>query len=137
MLQFYFLSIIANVLGGLALSSGYLDEHLSAVTGMKQFFDGKPGIRVSIGVIALIAGVLKLLTVTRGDVPVIGDLVPALVGMLVGIALIFERYKETATAGRGKAALLDDESALIKDLLVLTFGEDYRADIENLLDFEY
>jgi len=49
----------------------------------------------------------------------------------------FERYKETAIAGRGKAVLLDDESALIKDLLVLTFGETFRADIENLLDFEY
>ncbi len=49
----------------------------------------------------------------------------------------FERYKETAAVGRGKAVLLDDESALIKDLLVLTFGETFRADIENLLDFEY
>ncbi len=49
----------------------------------------------------------------------------------------FEAYKLTAQAGRGKAVLLDDESALIKELLVLTFGEDYRVDIENLLDFEY
>ncbi len=49
----------------------------------------------------------------------------------------FDRYRETAEAGRGKAVLLSDESALIKELLVLTFGEAWRTDIENLLDFEY
>ncbi len=49
----------------------------------------------------------------------------------------FEKYQETAEAGRGRGVMLDDESALIKELLVLTFGEAWRADIENLLDFEY
>jgi hypothetical protein len=48
----------------------------------------------------------------------------------------FEKYKLTAEAGRGRAVLLDDESALIKEMLVLTFGEAWRVDIENLLDFE-
>jgi hypothetical protein len=51
-------------------------------------------------------------------------------------APFFERYMETAVAGRGRAVMLDDESALIKELLVLTFGQAWRADIENLLDFE-
>ncbi len=49
----------------------------------------------------------------------------------------FEVYKRTAQAGRGRGVLLDDESALIKEMLVLTFGEAWRADIENLLDFEF
>lgn len=49
----------------------------------------------------------------------------------------FQIYKRTAEAGRGQAVMLDDESALIKELLVLTFGEAWRADIENMLDFEY
>ena len=48
----------------------------------------------------------------------------------------FERYKVTAEAGRGRGILLDDESSLIKELLVLTFGEMFRPDVENLLDFE-
>ena len=48
----------------------------------------------------------------------------------------FEKYRLTAEAGRGRAVLLDDESALIKEMLVLTFGEAWRVDIENLLDFE-
>jgi HEAT repeat protein len=49
---------------------------------------------------------------------------------------VFETYKQTAEAGRGRGVLLDDESALIKELLVLSFGESWRAEIENLLDFE-
>ena len=46
-------------------------------------------------------------------------------------------YKLTAEAGRGRGVLLDDESALIKELLVLSFGESWRAEIENMLDFEH
>jgi hypothetical protein len=48
----------------------------------------------------------------------------------------FNLYKQTAEAGRGRGILLDDESSLIKELLVLTFGEMFRPDVENLLDFE-
>jgi HEAT repeat protein len=48
----------------------------------------------------------------------------------------WDAFKRTAEAGRGRAVLLDDESALIKELLVMTFGEPWRAEIENLLDFE-
>lgn len=49
---------------------------------------------------------------------------------------VLEVYRRTAEAGRGKAVVLDDESALMKELLVLTFGDEWRADIENLMDFE-
>jgi len=49
---------------------------------------------------------------------------------------VWDAYKRTAEAGRGRAILLDDDSALIKELLVLTFGETFRPDVENLLDFE-
>lgn len=97
MLQFYFLSIVANLVGGLALSSAYLDERLSGVSGLKAFFDTKPGVRVSFGVVALVVGILKLLSVTRGDVPVVGDLIPAVTGLIVGTALLFERYREKST----------------------------------------
>jgi HEAT repeat protein len=48
----------------------------------------------------------------------------------------YAMYKATAEAGRGRAVLMDDDSALIKEMLVLTFGEMFRPDVENLLDFE-
>ena len=49
---------------------------------------------------------------------------------------MLDRFRLTTEAGRGRTILLDDDSALIKELLVLTFGETFRADVENLLDFE-
>ena len=97
MVQFYFLSIVANIIGGLVLSATYLDERLPGVSGMKAFFESRPVLRVSIGIVALVAGILKLLSATTGDVPVVGDLLPALAGLVVGIALLFERYKEKST----------------------------------------
>lgn len=97
MVQFYFLTIVVNILGGLALASEYLEERIPSLSGIKAFFDGKSGIRVSIGVIAVVTGVLKLLSVTKGDLPVIGDFIPAISALLVGTALLFERYKEKST----------------------------------------
>jgi hypothetical protein len=48
----------------------------------------------------------------------------------------FEKYELAAKTGRGKAILLDDESTLLKELLVLAFGEPWREDIETVLEFE-
>ncbi len=47
----------------------------------------------------------------------------------------FEIYKDITNVGQGRAVLLSDESALIKEILVLAFGPAWRADIENFLDF--
>ena len=49
---------------------------------------------------------------------------------------VLEDYARIAAAGRGRAVLLDDESALTIDLLVAAMGEAWRADIQNLLAFE-
>lgn len=97
MVQFYFLSVLANILGGIALSAGLLDEKMSGFAGIKAFFDEKPGFRVTVGVIAVVTGILKLLSATRGDVPVVGDLLPSLTGLAVGAAVLYERYKEKST----------------------------------------
>ncbi len=124
MVQFYFLSIAANILGGLALSSGYLDQRFSGISGAKEFFESKPGLRVTVGVVSLVVGVLKLLSATRGDVPVVGDLIPALTGLVVGIALLFERYKEKSTipSEAQTAALNAVERIVLKNKSLLGIG---------------
>ena len=50
--------------------------------------------------------------------------------------LIYDWNTVDAPPASTRPVLLDDESALIKEMLVLTFGEAWRVDIENLLDFE-
>lgn len=97
MIQIYFLSIFSNVLAGLILSADHYSEKFPGFAAVRDFFSGKPGLRVTVGVISFITGFLKLLTVTKGDVPVVGDLLPALSGLILGIGILFDRYKEKTT----------------------------------------
>jgi len=97
MVQIYFLSILSNILGGFVLSAGHYSEKYPGFSSIQEFFGEKPGIRVTLGVIAFLTGFLKLLSVTKGDVPVVGDLLPSLSGLVIGITLLFDRYKEKST----------------------------------------
>ena len=67
MIQIYFLSILSNVLAGLILSADHYSEKFPGFTAVREFFTGKPGLRVTVGVVSFITGFLKLLTVTKGD----------------------------------------------------------------------
>jgi hypothetical protein len=49
------------------------------------------------GILTIIFGVFKFLSVTKGDVLVIGDLLPALSGLAVGTTLTVESYKMRST----------------------------------------
>jgi hypothetical protein len=97
MLQFYFLSVIMNIIAGIVLSAGFIDERVSFVSGMKDYLDGKPNIKLTVGVITFIVGFFKLLSVTRGDVPVVGDLLPAVAGLVMGFTLFLDYYKSRST----------------------------------------
>ena len=94
MLQFYFLSIVLNALGGYLLFFGDSNE----VPEFKGRFSLKDEtFRFVVGILAVLVGFLKLLSAIEGDVPIIGDLVPALAGFLSGFILIFEYYRNRAT----------------------------------------
>ena len=101
MLQFYLLSVIMNILAGMVLSAGFIDERVSFVSGMKDYFDGKPNAKLTIGVVTFVVGFFKLLSVTRGDVPFVGDLLPAVAGLVMGFALFLDYYKSRSTVSSG------------------------------------
>jgi hypothetical protein len=93
MVQFYLLSVLLNVIGGYALT----------ITGKKNrdnfrdSFDAafsQRNFRLVLGILSLATGVLKLISPMRGDVRIIGDLFPALTGLLVGLCLLAELQKE-------------------------------------------
>ena len=94
MLQFYFLSIFANVLAGLTLPSEYLAERFKAFLPFKELFS-KNNVKTTIGIAAFVVGFLKLLIRSNPtDVPVVGDLLPALAGLAMGAGLILGIIKE-------------------------------------------
>ena len=97
MIQIYFLSILTNLLSGLILSAEHYSERFPTFSAVKDFFKGKPGMRVTIGVITFLTGFVNLLSVTKGDVPVVGDLFPSISALILGMGVLFDRYKEKAT----------------------------------------
>jgi hypothetical protein len=91
MMQLYFLSVFVNLLAALALSSEYLSSRMKNLDSLTAVLSPQ-GVKLGLGIAAFVVGFLKLLI--PQDVPVVGDLLPALVGMAMGAALFFEYMKE-------------------------------------------
>ena len=94
MLQFYMLSIVADILAGLTLSGAFVKERVPAMAALIDAL-GKPRSRVILGYFAGVVGIVKLIVrSTPRDVPVVGDLLPALAGIAMGVALLIEYYRD-------------------------------------------
>jgi hypothetical protein len=93
MLPVYFLSILLNALSGYLFAfSG--DE--TEKTGL-SFHLSNETVRLVIGILSLLTGLLKILSPVGGNVPVVGDLVPALANLAGGFILVFEFYRNRST----------------------------------------
>lgn len=95
MVQFYFLSVLLNILTGFVLSIDLLAERMEWVSSLKLPLSNNV-FRFVVGISAAAVGFLKLLSVFRGDIPVVGDLLPAAAGILMGVMLIIDYYKAKA-----------------------------------------
>ncbi len=111
MLQFYFLSILLNAVTGLVLLYSDADDSTSEVRlpsiAMDETF------RLVLGILTAVTGFFKILTAIRGDLPVIGDLVPAIAGLAGGFTLLYGFYRTRSTLDetRVPAVLLQIVSA--------------------------
>ena len=94
MLQFYFLSVVLNALAGYILVSGE-DKGILEFKGGFSLKDET--FRLVVGILSVVTGLLKILSVIEGDVPVVGDLFPALTGFLSGFILLFEYYRNRSS----------------------------------------
>jgi hypothetical protein len=102
MIQLYFLSIVFNGLAGFLFVFGDLGGSDPAEGGKKFSFVGA-GFRLIIGILALITGILKLLSPM--EVLIFGDLLPALAGITAGFMLIYGFYRE-------RSSNVDDEEKI-------------------------
>ncbi len=121
MLQFYFLSVLLNVLAGLVLvyatdlskkegdavegeavvddSDATIDEaseNSKKIDVSKLFTTGAflddLNFRLVLGILSVLVGIMKLLSTVQGDTPIIGDLVPAFAGIAAGASILLEFY---------------------------------------------
>jgi hypothetical protein len=94
MLQFFFLSVFANLLAGASLASEYLGQKLPFFAPIKDLLT-KRGSKIAIGFAAVAVGIVKLIIRSPGRaVPVAGDLLPALAGIGMGMALLVDFFKQ-------------------------------------------
>ncbi|HWR10884.1 MAG TPA: hypothetical protein VN445_03590 [Rectinemataceae bacterium] len=90
MIQFYFLSVILNLLCGYALALRQPGPTESPIAQGARLILSDRGLRLSLAVLSVAIGALKLLFALRGDIPIIGDFLPAIAGIVVGAALLME-----------------------------------------------
>lgn len=111
MLQFYFLSILLNLVTGLLLfcekdqgQDDFLGDEFAFsddTTGGSSFtnpilgFIESKNFKLVLGVLSVLVGLLKLLSVVQNTTPVLGDLFPALAGLLGGFCVLLQFYMET------------------------------------------
>lgn len=97
MLQFYFLSILLNAIAGIVI---LLDNKESLEPESERSFPSyisDETFRLVLGVLVCVTGFFKLLSPVRGDVPLVGDIVPALTGLFAGAIFLLEFYQTRST----------------------------------------
>ncbi|MDR1324736.1 MAG: hypothetical protein LBK00_01720 [Treponema sp.] len=95
MIQFYFLSIVCNALAGYALTRTTDDLDDSKPQSSFTLSVRNPTFRLLLGLLSSVTGLFKLLSAT--DLPVAGDLIPALTGIGGGVLLFYDYYANTST----------------------------------------
>lgn len=97
MYQIYLLSVVSNLLAGIALSFQGMDEKLQLSSVFNRDLMENTGFRLGLGVATFVIGFLKFLAVSPDDVPVVGDLIPALAGLIMGLILLLQYYRSRST----------------------------------------
>ena len=137
MLQFYFLSILLNLITGLILvyATNFMAEKSTAVSVADDddstdesdesaeessedapksaksifanplFFDDST-FRLVIAILSALVGLMKLLSTVQGDMPLIGDLIPAVAGIAGAFALLIEYYSQKSDVSFNLPAFL-------------------------------
>lgn len=105
--QMFFLSVFVNLFAGLALSFPILEERFRLAHVFQPEVFHSRRFRLILGGLAFVIGFAKLVVVTPPNPPVIGDLIPALVGMIMGLTLSAAAYCEENSAPPKAVATLD------------------------------
>lgn len=91
MLQFYLLSILLNCVAGFILISNKTPQAENESLETKSILKDKT-FKLVIGIMCCFSALVKLLTSFPGAVPILGDLIPSVAGLLGGASLLIEYY---------------------------------------------
>ncbi len=97
MVQLYVVSVVSLAFSGTALASSLLDEKISWPPLLNRDVLNGSVFSLLLGLVTFIAGFLQFLLVPFGDIAVIGNLFPALGGIIAGFTLGLLYYRRNST----------------------------------------
>ncbi|HVP20185.1 MAG TPA: hypothetical protein VMU36_14455 [Spirochaetia bacterium] len=101
MAQFYLLSVLSNMIAGLTLAGEYLGEKIPFLASFKNLRANRHA-QVIIALVTVVTGIIKLIVLSPSEtIPVVGDILPALTGIVVGAILLVESFR-TAVESKGE-----------------------------------
>ncbi len=112
MAQVYLLSVASLILGGMLAASGFISRRISALAGIADLAEHR-SLVITVGIVSVLVGIAKFFLRAPGDtVPVAGDLLPALAGIIVGLVLLLDKTSYGESGGedavqQGRQALLN------------------------------
>lgn len=87
MFQIYFLTVMANIVAGLTISSKFLSTKIEGFQIFAEKMENKM-YRVVLGAVSLLTGLFSLLNHNSNNMAILGNLVPAVTAMAMGVVLI-------------------------------------------------
>lgn len=97
MIHLYVVSVVTLCLAGTALAAPLIDEKITFPKLLSRDVLEQPNFRLLLGVLTFLGGFLQFLFVPFGDLAVIGNLFPALGGIIAGFSLMLLFYQGKAT----------------------------------------
>lgn len=97
MIQFYLLSVVFNTITGLVLiNNKTLSNAVNTSDSKNPFYEAKNFLLI-LGILTAFTGFMKLLLVMDSNVVILGDLLPAIAGLVGGAIILFDFYKESTS----------------------------------------
>ncbi len=106
MVQFYVLSILVNLIGGLLLAGDAISKKISTLEFSQNILKSQT-YTLTFAIIAAIAGLFKIISVFDGDVYVIGDLLPAAASLAIAIYFFCKYLLEKKGVLEGTLGVID------------------------------
>ncbi len=107
MVQFYFLAISLNIIGGLVLAAPYFKERFPGIVNLREIIFDKASFRIGLISALVIVGLLKIISVFIGDVIIVGDILPSITLLASGFTLLIEYLSESNESEKGFIKKMD------------------------------
>jgi len=115
-MQIYFLVVSTHLVAGLVLSSHFLDEKLENFSSCTTLLNNSR-FKLVLGALTMISALFTLLKVTPGDVIVVGDLLPAITGILIGgylvLTFFYTKLEENRSWMKSYVDIMEDRGHII------------------------